>query len=152
MKIRPAEKKEIKTLQDLNDEVFIDNSKYDTDLNSAWAQSETGKKYFTEALNNSQTICLIAEEDNKPIGYLIAAPKNFSHRLSRYIEIENMGVSPTYRSKGIGRKLFEKCVEIAKKRGFQKIYVNSYFKNVKAVTFYEKCGLKKIDICLEKNI
>lgn len=152
MNIRIARKEEVKILQNLNDEVFIDNHKYDIDLKMDWAQSVTGRKYFTKVLNNSQAICLIAEEDRKVMGYLVAAPKEFGYRLSKYIEIENMGVSPNYRSKGIGISLLNKCVEIAKQRGFQKVYVNSYFENTKAIAFYEKCGLKKIDISLEKNI
>lgn len=152
MIIRFARKDEVKTLQNLNDEVFIDNSRYDPDLKMDWAQSDTGRKYFSQALEKPEAICLIAEENEKPIGYLVATPKDFGYRLSRYIEIENMGVSPNSRSKGIGTLLFNKCVKIAKERDFQKVYVNAYFENTKAVGFYEKCGFKKIDICLEKNI
>jgi ribosomal protein S18 acetylase RimI-like enzyme len=152
MIIRIAEKDEVKILQNLNDEVFVDNHKYDLDLKIDWAQSEIGEKYFKDALNNPNAICLIAEEDNKPIGYLVAAPKDFGYRLSKYLEIENMGVSPNFRSKGIGFQLVDKCLEIAKDKGFQKVYVNAYFENTKAIAFYEKCGLKKIDISLEKDI
>src|SRR3989304_6432613 len=152
MAIRLAREDEVKVLQNLNDEVFVDNHKYDPDLKTDWAQSETGRKYFTEALNNPEAICLIVEEDNKPIGYLVAAPKDFGYRLSKYIEIENMGVSPNFRSKGVGIQLVNKCLEIAKERDYQKVYVNAYFENTRAIAFYEKIGLKKIDISLEKDI
>lgn len=152
MIIRFAGKDEVRVLQNLNDEVFVDNHKYDPDLKLDWAQSETGEKYFTEVLNNPEAICLIAEEGGKPVGYLAATPKDFGYRLSKYIEIENMGVSPNSRSKGIGAQLVKKCLELAKKSGYQRIYVNSYFENTKAIAFYEKCGLKKIDVSLEKNI
>lgn len=152
MLIRIGRLDDVRTLQNLNDEVFVDNHKYDPDLKTDWAQSETGKKYFSDTLSNPDKICLIAEKDKKPIGYLVAAPKDFGYRLSKYIEIENMGVSPNSRSKGIGTQLVNKCLEIAKKRGYQKVYVNSYFENTKAIAFYEKCGLRKIDISLEKDI
>jgi len=142
----------VKVLQNLNDEVFVDNHKYDSDLKMDWAQSETGKKYFTDVLNNPEAICLIAEEDDKLVGYLVATPKDINYRLSKYIEIENMGVSPNFRSKGIGAQLVNKCLELAKKNGYQKVYVNAYFENTKAIAFYERCGLKKIDISLEKDI
>lgn len=152
MTIRFAEKNEVTTLQNLNDEVFIDNAKYDTDLKLDWAQSEEGKTYFTEIVNNPNSICLIAEEDTKPVGYLVAKPKHFGYRLSKYVEIENMGVSPDYRSKGIGVKLIDECAKVAKERGFAKVYVCAYSQNTNAVRFYEKCGFTKIDISLEKNI
>ncbi len=152
MTIRVARKDEVRVLQDLNDDVFVDNHKYDPDLKKDWAQSEAGREYFTGALNNPEAVCLVAEENGKQVGYLVAAPKNFGYRLSKYIEIENMGVSPDFRSKGIGVQLVDKCLELAKKKGYQKVYVNAYFENTKAIAFYEKCGLKKIDVSLERNI
>lgn len=150
--IRQAEKDEVQKLQDLNDEVFVDNHKYDPDLKMDWAQSLVGKNYFTELLNSPEAICLIAEENNTPVGYIAAAPKELSYRLSKYIEIENMGVSPSYRSKGIGSQLIEKVLELAKKKGFQKVYVNTYSDNIKAIDFYEKSGFNKTDVSLEKDI
>jgi ribosomal protein S18 acetylase RimI-like enzyme len=117
-----------------------------------WAQSLVGKKYFTDVVNNQDMICLIAEDDNTPVGYVAAKPKEFSYRLSKYLEIENMGVSPNYRSKGIGSRLIKKVLELAKKKGFQKIYVSAYSNNVKAIDFYEKNGFKKIDAGLERSI
>lgn len=141
-----------KVLQDLNDEVFIDNSKYDSDLKLDWAQSEVGKKYFTDIVTNSENICLIARDDEKAVGYVIAEPKVFGYRLSKCIEIDNMGVSPDYRSKGIGTELLNKVTERAKDQGYKRIFVNSYWKNEGAVSFYEKNGFEKIDVSLEKVI
>jgi len=152
MIIRTATEDDVKTLQNLNREVFVDNHKYDPDLKMDWAQSDTGRKYFTNVVNNQDAVCLIAEENGQPVGYIAASPKDFDYRLSKYIEIENMGVTPNFRSKGIGAQLVEKCLYLAMKKGYQRVYVNSYIENAKAVSFYEKCGLKKIDISLEKDI
>ena len=41
--IRKARKNEVKKLQNLNDEIFIDNQKYDPDLKMDWSQSIEGK-------------------------------------------------------------------------------------------------------------
>ncbi len=150
--IRLVRKDEVKKLQDLNDEVFVDNSQYDPDLKVDWAQSPVGKEYFTEVVNNPEAICLIAEENDVPMGYVAAGPKVIDYRNSKYIEIENMGVSPAYRSLGLGSKLIEKVIELAKEKGFQKVFVNTYIANVKAVNFYEKNGFNKIDVSLERSI
>lgn len=152
MNIRPAREDEAAVLQSLNEEVFIDNYKYDPDLKADWAQSEKGRDYFTKILSNPEAICLIAEEGGITVGYIAAAPKEFGYRNSKYLEIENMGVIPDFRSKGVGRELVGKCVEIAKQKGYQKVYVNSYSENVRAINFYEKSGFKKIDVSLEKDI
>lgn len=150
--IRPARKDEIQKLQDLNDQVFVHNSEYDPDIKIDWAQSPVGKSYFTEVVNNPEEICLIAEENDIPVGYIAAGPKEFDYRNSKYIEIENMGVSPEHRSKGIGAQLIKKIIELAKEKGYQKVFVNSYSGNTKAVEFYERNGFNKIDISLEKSI
>ena len=150
--IRHADKNEISDLQQLNNEVFIDNQKYDDDLDMNWAQSEKGKKYFTELLSNPGACCFIAEEHGIKVGYIAAGPKTVSSRKSRYFEIENMGVIPAYRSKGIGRMLMDECLKWAKTKGFQKAFVNSYFDNKQAIEFYKQNGFAEIDVSLEKNI
>ncbi len=132
--------------------MFIDNAQYDSDMKLGWPFSENGKKYFTHMVTSADAICLIAEDGVKKVGYLAASPKVMDFRNSRYIEIENMGVIPEYRSHGIGKLLVQKCFELAKERGFQKVYVLSYAKNVKALAFYEKNGLTPIDIGLEKEL
>ena len=153
IKIVLASSNQIKLLQDLNDDIFADNPHYDSDLKMDWAQSnDGGKKYFTELLKNSNSICLIAKDNNKNIGYLAASSKEIPYRLSRCVEIENMGVIPEYRSKGIGQKLIDECLKIAREKGFQKVYVNTYFKNNGAINFYKNNGFTEIDLSLEKNI
>ncbi|KKU87557.1 MAG: GCN5-related N-acetyltransferase [Candidatus Gottesmanbacteria bacterium GW2011_GWA2_47_9] len=67
----------------------------------------------------------------------------------RLAEIDNMGVTPAFRSKGIGIKLVEAYRQWAKEHGFDRLYVNAYYQNIKAIEFYKKCGLSPIDISLE---
>lgn len=152
MIIRNADTGDIKVLQDLNDEVFIDNAKYDPDIKTDWAQSEAGKKYFINVINDPDAVCLIAEENSVAIGYILGSRMAREYCKSKYFEIENMGVHPDYRSKGIGSKLMDNCLKITKEKGFQKVYVNVYIKNEKAVNFYKKYGYNEIDVCLDKTI
>ena len=110
MNIRPGQAKEVLVFQQLNQAVFVDNYQYDDDLDLNWALSNKGKKYFAERLTNPKACCLLAEEHGKPIGYIVAAPKEVGYVKSRYFEIENMGVIPEYRSKGIGKQLMNQCL------------------------------------------
>lgn len=153
MKIRKVNKNEWSDLQILNNEVFVDNAKYDPDIIEDWAFSEAGKKYFQELVNDNKSICFVAEnESGKLVGYIAASPKPFSYRKSKYLEVDNMGVIPEYRSQGVGAKLMEECKDWAKENGYHRMFVVSYFKNNKAVNFYKKCGFEEIDISLEMNI
>lgn len=150
--IRLATAQDIATLQELNNELFLDNQKYDPDLDRGWAKSEKGKEYFTQLLNKKDACVFIAEENEKPIGYLAAAPQDISYRKSRYLEIENFGVNPGYRSQGIGSLLMKKCLTWAKSHGFQKVYVNAYFSNDRALAFYKNNGFGEIDVSLEREL
>lgn len=150
--IRQANTSEVSDLQSLNNEVFINNAKYDDDLDLNWAQSKKGQKYFTELLNDQNSLCIIAEDVDRKVGYLAAGPKGIDYRNSKYLEIQNMGVIPEYRSKGVGKMLMDKSFEWARSKGYQKAFVNAYIKNEGAVNFYKKNGFGEIDISLEKKI
>ncbi len=150
LNIRLFRKDEVSDLQNLNDEVFIHNAEYDKDLDLTWAKSNKGRVYFTELLDNPEALCLIVEDEGKKVGYLAASPKKIDYRKSKYFEIENMGVTPEYRWKGIGKLIMNKCFEWAKSKGFEKAFVNSYIQNVEAIEFYKNNGFKEIDVSLEK--
>lgn len=150
--LRISNKNDIEILQNLNEELFIDNQKYDSDLRMDWSRSKEGRNYFTKILDDPNSYCVIAEEDGKPVGYISTHPRKVNYLKSKYLEIDNMGVSPKYRSKGIGSLLIKKCIEWAKAKGYVKLYVNSYFANKKAINFYKKNGLSEIDVSLERDI
>lgn len=152
LNIKTATKDDIEVLQILDEEGFISEEKYDIDLDMGWARSEKGQRYFSELLHDEESCCLIAEDDGKQIGYIAARKKDISYRLSKYIEIENMIVIPEYRSKGVGTLLMNECLNWAKNRGFQCVYVNAYFKNNGAIQFYKKNRFSEIDLGLERPL
>jgi GNAT superfamily N-acetyltransferase len=152
MNIRKVRSNEWSNLQELNNEVFIDNAKYDPDIVIDWAHSDMGKQYFQELVNDVKSVCFVAEDKGRLVGYIAAAPKDISYRKSRYLEIDNMGVIPIYRSKGVGSLLMAEAKKWARENNYQKLFVNSYFKNEKAIRFYQKCGFSPIDLSLEMNL
>lgn len=153
MTIRNVLPNEWQALQVLNNEVFVDNSAYDPDLVTDWAHSEAGEQYFKELVEDKDCLCLVAEnEEGKLVGYIAAAPKPISYRKSKYLEIDNMGVIPAYRSQGVGTELIQACKAWAIERGYQKLIINSYAANAKAIRFYKKSGFSEIDISLEVDL
>lgn len=150
--IRQARIDEVEKLQFLDNEVFIHDVEFDPDLNMNWAKGKKGKEFFTKVLNNPESYCLIAEDNDKAVGYLVASFKETSCRKSRCAELQNMGVSPECRSQGIGSMLVQKCLEWAKTKGYQKMYVSAYFGNKDAIKFYKKNGFLEIDLGLEVDL
>lgn len=141
--------KDFQTIQRLNNEVFVDNATYDDYLNLEWPHSEQGEEYYRNALSDSRFHCLIAEADGKPVGYLIGKMGGHSYRKGKVAEIDNMGVTPSFRSKGIGSRLIQEFKRWCKQEGIERIYVNVYSTNTRAISFYERHGLTRIDVSLE---
>jgi ribosomal protein S18 acetylase RimI-like enzyme len=139
-------------IQKLNDEVMVSNSAYDAYMHKEYAYTQDGEKYYKEVTSNSEYICILAEDNGKPVGYLAGSHKNLTYRTVKIMELNDMGVSPEYRSQGIGSLLVAELKRIAKSEGYQTIYVNSYFKNTKAIEFYKKQGFEPIDLSLEMTL
>src|SRR3989338_9771017 len=146
MTIRQARRNEISLLQKLNDEVFAGAKGFDDDQIENWTYSENGKNYYAKLLKNPDVCCLIAEDGGNAIGYVAASPKVDIYRKSKILELENIGVIPKYRSKGVGAEMVQKLFVWAKEKGFQKVYTAAYFGNTKAIGFYKKSGFKEIDL------
>lgn len=150
--IRPTVSIDWSTIQKLNNEVFEENAKYDRYLNRQWPKSKEGVAYYKKVTRDTKFCSLIAEVDGTAVGYLVGTERKIDYRTIRTVEIHDMGVSPAYRSKGIGKKLIDAFKDWARKNGYQSIYVNSYFGNDRAVNFYKKQGFAPIDICLEASV
>lgn len=152
MVIRKAYPDEWSKLQVLNDEIFVDNIKYAPDLKRDWAFSDAGRAYFQELVKDPEQCCFVAEEDGKLVGYIAGSEKEFSYCLSKYFEIENMGVTPSCRKRGIGTQLFLAMKDWAKEAGYQRLYVNSFWNNIGAIAFYKQHGFSEIDVSLEMKL
>lgn len=153
VKIRPAKKNEWKLIQELNNYVFLADEDNDDDLNLEWPFSEKGVKYYKELASGKWGHCLIAFWGEKAVGYVALAVKDFyGYRKSKYIEVENIGVRPEYRSRGIGKELINEAIKWAKEQNASKLYVSAYWGNKKAINFYKKNGFYEIGLELDKKL
>lgn len=145
-----ANKNDWNILQKLNLEVFIDNAIYDDDIDLARPMSKLGEENYRQTLLDPKNLTLFAYHGEEVVGYLCAIPLLIPFRKSRYLEISHMGVSTVWRSQGIGSLLIRECEKDAKKHGFQKLYVTSYWKNRSARNFYKNAGFEEESVGLEK--
>ncbi len=150
--IKKAESKDWKVIQKLNNDVFESDSKNDDDLDSGWPFSKEGIRYYQSLANGEYGNCVIVWVGEKAVGYAAMSIKDFGYRKSNYVEIENMGVSPEYRSLGIGKKLIEEAKKWAKSQGINKLFVVAYYNNEKAVKFYRREGFEPIGLELQMDI
>ncbi len=61
-------------------------------------------------------------------------------------ELVKMAVDPDYRGQGISRKLMDHCLEEAKKRNAQKLFLYSNSQLKTALQLYEKYGFKYVPV------
>ena len=62
------------------------------------------------------------------------------------IEIKNIAVLETFRSRGVGSFLIEKIKEIAGRDGYREIIVGTSDNGVRQIRFYERNGFTKYDV------
>lgn len=150
--IRKTNSSDWEIIQELNNYVFLASKNQDDDLDMNWPFSETGIKYYKSAVSGKDYTCFIAADAHKPVGYVILTQKKYSYRKSKYIEIDNIGVIPEYRSKGIGKLLIDKTKEYAKSQHADRLFVSSYWLNKQGIKFYENNGFSPISIELEQKL
>jgi ribosomal protein S18 acetylase RimI-like enzyme len=152
IKIETAKPEDWELIQKLNNLVFLNDKDNDDDLDLNWPFLDVGIKYYKRLANGEYGKCFIAYVGGKPAGYVALATKDFGYRKSKYVEIENIGVNPEFRSQGIGHLLVEKTVEWAKEKGASKLYVSAYWGNTKAINFYKKNSFYEVEVGLDKKI
>lgn len=88
---------------------------------------------------------ILAEIDETPIGFCL-----FFHNFSTFIGhagiyIEDLFISPEYRGKGYGKKLFRRIAEIALERGCKKLDLSCPNWDTAGIEFYKRMGIRPMD-------
>lgn len=98
-------------------------------------------KYFL--FEKKIATAVIAEIDNKPIGYAIYYPTfaSFAAKMNAYIE--DLFIKPEYRGKGFGKEFFYKLLETIKGEGYSKLEWSCLDWNTPSIEFYKKLGAKE---------
>ncbi|PIP87875.1 hypothetical protein COW80_03435 [Candidatus Beckwithbacteria bacterium CG22_combo_CG10-13_8_21_14_all_01_47_9] len=152
VKIRTTNKNDWKAIQKLNHEVYLASVEFDPYLKLNNPFISESVKYYKSVVTDPKFCCLVAGEAGKAIGYLTGTENNYSYRSNRVGEITDMGVSQEYRSKGVGSMLVDKFKQWCRQHELTHIKANAYYFNHKAIKFYEKQGMKPIDITLEGDV
>jgi GNAT superfamily N-acetyltransferase len=107
-------------------------------------QSAERATWYRSLLEKSTTRIWIAEEDGVPVGYLLAilheAPANPFVRARRWCEIDQVGVDPHRRRRGIARALILSAVSWAKTAGISQIEAASWSFNDGVVEMFRRLG------------
>jgi ribosomal protein S18 acetylase RimI-like enzyme len=109
------------------------------------------KDHFEDALSSEHYVGLLAEVGDEVIGYLdIFHFSDPGHGAVVGI-IPSFIVSKKYRKMGIGDRLLEEAVKVAKKRDFKEFHVWTGFENEAAKAIYRKHGFVNESLVLERE-
>lgn len=104
--------------------------------------------YFHELMEDQNSEILVAKESGDIVGFAVMelseSPKFESLIPRKFAYINDFGIKRNYQRKGIGKFLFNECVEWAKVRGASSLDLNVWEFNKKAISFYEKYGMGSV--------
>ncbi|MCB0403508.1 MAG: GNAT family N-acetyltransferase [Bdellovibrionales bacterium] len=91
-------------------------------------------------LRQEQSLVLVAEENGRAVGLLIATGSLMQRRrLSVHLIV---GILQAYTGKGLGQDLMASLFEWAEKRGLRRLELTVMAHNARALALYKKCGFE----------
>jgi (aminoalkyl)phosphonate N-acetyltransferase len=139
--IRTAKRTDIKAIYDLicdMENTKLDDTKFED--------------IFRLYLEDDRIFCIVAENEKKIIGCLNLRIEYQLHHTEKVAEIMELAVKEEYRSKGVGKQLFEKVSEIAKDNDCLQIEVCCNQLRLKAHQFYERQDMHKFHYKFSKKL
>lgn len=152
--IRKAREGELKSVQELNQELFVHDEEFDPLLNIDWPFEKSGEEYFKDKISGKEGVCFVAEVDKEIVGYLVGGMmKTYSYRkIKKQSELENILVKENFRGQRLGEKLFQEFIKWSKEKGVDRIKVCAYSQNHGAINFYKRIGFVPYEINLEYEV
>jgi len=122
--IHEAEEKDLQIISELERDLFSEEK---------WSYFQILREF-----KNDFSKILVFKEKEEIIGYLIF------REIEPEIEIFKIGVKKEYQRKGVGTKLIQKLIEIAREKNISKIFLEVKASNLSAYNFYKKLGFKEM--------
>ena len=105
-------------------------------------------------LQDDTTPVYVYEQDGLVVGYAFCAIKeqkdSANLRAIKNFYIEDLCVDQNFRGRGIGKKLYEFCVALAKELNCYHLTLNVWHLNESAVKFYQKLGMNPLKTTMEQ--
>lgn len=153
--IKNATIDDLQKVQELNLKLFEkEYEEYDPLLNLKWTFGKEGTKYYKDRILKDDGCVLIAIVENEIVGYLCGGIKKAEayRNLPIVAELENMLVLEKFRSKGIGRQLFDEFIKWCKAKKVGKVRVEVSAQNERAIKFYRANNFKDYTLVLEHDM
>ncbi len=105
-------------------------------------QEAFSKRQISYLLTGYNTIALVAKANSNIVGFIIAQVEIENDNL--YGHIITINVAPSYRKKGIGRKMLKETESLLKQKGIPECHLEVREDNSAALHLYQNSGYQKI--------
>jgi ribosomal protein S18 acetylase RimI-like enzyme len=113
------------------------------------------ERWFRDRLTSGDAKIWIAHIGDVPVGYAVAMKHNRVENVfcfeRRWYEVDQVGVRPQYRRRGVGRRLLEHVVEFAMADGVPDVELNTWTFNDLARASFERLGFVSRNVRLERR-
>lgn len=114
-------------------------------------------KQLEEEISDEKNLFFLAIFDEKPVGFLKLRPENqLAEQEGNGFEVERIYLAKEVTSKGVGRKLMEFSIEMARKQHKDYVWLKAMDSSQSAIRFYESlgfeiCGTSRLDFAQMKT-
>jgi len=148
--IRRATIEDAKSLTDLSYTTFWDafahHPKNAPDDLAHYMRQAFNLEQISDELNDPRAIFLLAEIDGELAGYAKLVCDNLEPGITaaRPIELNRLYSQQKFLGQGVGQTLMDACFDLAKKEGFDTMWLGVWEYNPRAQRFYEKNGFQQV--------
>lgn len=147
--VRKAELKDTKEANNLLTMLIRDEKQYDPSINENCVIS----RFYEDMILNDSNILLVAEIDNKIIGYLYGyIVDNGNTYLDKVSKLDALYITKEYRKNKIATKLINEFKSWSLKNGVKYIEVQVLNDNINAINLYKKEGFGSFKATLINKI
>ena len=111
---------------------------------------------FKTELSNSNNIYLVAELENEIVGICFSNIKEISNNKimkdRKFLHIENICIDKKHQKKGIGKKLYNQIIQLAKEKNIKNIELMVWEFNENAIKFYKNLGMSIKNLKFQKEL
>ena len=108
---------------------------------TAYEDVETTQMF--ESYQNDNEVYYVIDNNGDILGG--AGIKHLKDFEDDICELQKMYYSPKVRGKGLGKKMFKKCLKVAKELGYKQCYLESASQLKAAIHIYESFGFKHLE-------
>lgn len=134
------------SVQTLHHKLYPDNFKK-FDLKSV-------TKFFKGILTSDDSYAFLAKIDSEPVGYILCMVKTRKENEFQFekemLYVDQISINEKFRKKGVGKKLMEKALDLAKELQLSEIQLDHWVQNEEAGNFFKQMGFEYYNYKMKK--